>query len=63
MKRDIKRWADLDKSRQDAISDITYHTRGLHPTDLVEYYRDVAKHANDAANQQSEVNDRDGVPE
>ncbi len=56
-------WAPLDGAISTSKSIVDDYTCGLHPTDEVTYYREIAKHATSKADAQAEINDRDGVPE
>ncbi len=62
MKRD-EQWSDLNAAVGYGKHDLTEQAAELHPTDEVEYYRDIAKFATGMADAQAEVNDRVGVPE
>lgn len=57
------KWGNLDAAVGYGKHNVTEPAEDLHPTDVVEYYRDIAKYATGIADTQAETNERDGVPE
>jgi hypothetical protein len=54
---------NLHNAIEEGKGDLYHGSRELHVEDRVTYYRDIAAHSTEAADQQQQLNDDHGVPE